>query len=180
MSLADESEDQDFVPAEHEDDDEIRSRNFQSYPQTVETSLRYGLSNRVTSSMMNSMITDLKMPAKHNLVSIEKVRMMKIRHGFKLHAIHEDTTGYKYIGFDGSKSMAIQAKNKWKVKDKNTIICQARRAYIDHFIPLSGQGVALANGVIEVIYKCGLMHVLKHHIAPLFKPTMCNHSDYRS
>ena len=150
MSLADDPEDKEFEPDEQEDDEQVQSRNVRSYPQTVETSLRYGLSNRVTSNMMNSMITDLEIPGKHELVSIEKVRKMKIRHGFRLHTIHEDTTGYKYIGFDGSKSMAIQSKNKWLVKDKNTIICQARRAYIDHFIPLSGQGVALANGVIEV------------------------------
>ena len=40
--------------------------------------------------------------------------------------------------------------NKWKVSDKVTVICQARRTYIDHFIPVSGTGVAQTSCLIEV------------------------------
>ena len=154
-----------YVPDEEEEEDseEFIKKNMNNrkyYPQTVETALRYGLSNRVTAAMMNSLITDLEIdPGKHQLLSISKVRNLKIRQGYKLHALHEEISGYQYIGFDGSKSQALMLKNKWRVKDKNTIICQARRSYIDHFIPLSGQGVALANGVIEV--GCDLMHLLQ-------------------
>ena len=130
--------------------DKQRKYNVQSYPQTVETALRYGLSNRVTASMMNSMINDLKIKGENQIISVGKVRNMKIKQGFKLHAQHEEIHGYKYIGFDGAKTKTMQPHNKWKVEDKVVVICQARRGYVDHFIPLSGQGVALANGIIEV------------------------------
>ena len=47
--------------------------------------------------------------------------------------------------------------NKWRVSDKVTVICQARRSYIDHFIPVSGTGVAQTSCLIEVtnfLYLC--------------------------
>ena len=133
-----------------EEQNQSRKLNFQSYPQTVETALRYGLSNRVTAAMMNSMVQDLNLKGEDQIISVGKVHNMKIKHGFRLHALHEEITNYKYIGYDGSKTKTMQLHNKWKVEDKNVVICQARRGYVDHFVPLSGQGVALANGIVEV------------------------------
>ena len=50
----------------------------------------------------------------------------------------------------GTKSNTLDNPNLWKVLDKITVIDQARRSYIDHYVPISGSGIAVANGLIEV------------------------------
>ena len=46
----------------------------------------------------------------------------------------------------------MEDPHKWKTLDKVTVICQARRSYVDHFIPVSGSGIAQTSCLLEVIH----------------------------
>lgn len=50
---------------------------------------------------MNALMGDLGFADPKDLVTKDKVRKLKLDHGFSLQVEHEETTGYEFIGFDG-------------------------------------------------------------------------------
>ena len=50
---------------------------------------------------MNAMMDDLGFKDPSGVVTKDKIRRLKVQHGFGLQVDHEETTQYQYIGFDG-------------------------------------------------------------------------------
>ena len=50
---------------------------------------------------MNAVMVDLGFTDAQDFVTKDKVRKLKLDHGFTLQVEHEETTGYEFIGFDG-------------------------------------------------------------------------------
>ena len=91
--------------------------------------------HRQTSNLINALLADLGYSDPADLVSKDKVRSLKIRHGWSLQVTHEETMGYEHIGFDSTKSSVWEAGNQWsRSVDKQTVICQSRRSYIGKYI----------------------------------------------
>ena len=51
--------------------------------------------------MLNAMMEDLGFRDPTGLVTKDKVRRLKIQHGFGLQVEHEEAVGFQFLGFDG-------------------------------------------------------------------------------
>ena len=143
-------DDPEFVPYFDELED-LRKRNTLSYPQFIEMGLRYGLSNNVLANLINSICVDMGIEDEALFVSPEKVRQLKEKHERHLRARHRLKTGFKFLGFDGKKSSIRLEHNQTEIAEKQTVICQATRQFVKHFIPPNGKGISVASGLHETL-----------------------------
>ena len=117
-----------YVPVWDDVNDDGGSRNLQKYGRTIEQAMRYGLSNRydecvmsnyslfkiiefllfrAISNVMNALLGDLGFTDPTDIITKDKVRRLKIAHGYALQVEHEELGGYEFIGFDGMFNFVI-------------------------------------------------------------------------
>ena len=155
----------DEMEEEDDDDDEdqcpeAKTRNFQQYRQLVEAAKRFNISVRALWHIINSIMVDLKITDKKAYISYEKVRKMMKKYGDELEHAHDQIIKYQHIGYDGKKSQTLEARSQSKVMDKETVVCQSRWCYVDHFIPEDGKGITLGVELHNVSIKCYFTHTL--------------------
>ena len=134
-------------------------RNRYEYPESMETSRRYDLSDHATAALMNSVTNDLskivgfEKPNQYH-VGVTKVCKMKERYGQNLiHEHSENIENLECIGFDGKKSHGMAAHSKQVLLDKYTVIKEPGSQYIDHFVPNNGFGITLASELLNLLSK---------------------------
>ena len=62
---------------------------------------------RAISNVMNALLGDLGFTDPTDIITKDKVRRLKIAHGYALQVEHEELGGYEFIGFDGMFNFVI-------------------------------------------------------------------------
>ena len=147
---------------ENEANEEAKgNNNTHNFPQTMETGMRYGLSRNQIANLINSLLVDLLLlfpnlwdPLASLFVCASKVRLMIKALGKELAKSHLDKhTGLFFVGWDGKKSDVLRDRGQMESVEKETVICQILRIYIDHFLPSDGRAESIAKGLLEVNIK---------------------------
>ena len=152
-----------FVPSEDETDDDMESfRNYNQFKRVIETGLKYGMSYNAITEMINSLLADLGVLQPNQYVSASKIRRLIIKHRKNVTAIHQENTNkLQFIGFDGKKSTIKIDRGQTVFDEKITVICQALRTYVDHFIPFNGKAFAIAHELFNILKKYDSLDTVK-------------------
>ena len=135
-----------------EDDDEEFKRNRTEYRTSISMAIRYGLTIWQIVNLINAVLVDLGIKSISRYLSRSKVRDMKEKYGKELVKKHEGIGGYKILGVDGKKS-PVRLKNGEEIQDKETVICQIEKKFVDYFIPLNGKAISIARGLYDILVK---------------------------
>ena len=150
--------DPDFVFPEG--DGEESHNNCYFYKHTIEAAMRYGLSNRQTACLINSLLLDLNIKDKSEYVSIGKILEQKKKLGKILEKEHlQENQGITALGLDSTKSTCLVERGQKKVIDNLSFTDQVNQTYLDHR--------PLEDGKAETVHRC-LYEVRKSFILTYF------------
>ena len=99
------------------------------------------------------MLLDRGVTDKTQYMSHGKVKVLKERYGLDLIKEHEEYGEFTFLGFDGKKGPVRLEHCKEEIAEKETVIDQVSKKYVDHFIPENGTGKAIADSLFDVIAK---------------------------
>ena len=132
------------------------------YEGTMMQAQRWNITLRGLHAVMNNMKADEGKKEPSEYVSVNKLRNQQKRIGLELELDHEDKGPYEYLGFDGKKSSVLMENCRTeKCVDKITFICQSSHEYVDHKVPESGHGIAIAKILYEVVEKTNSLDTIK-------------------
>ena len=139
---------------------------------TVLVAQRYGLSDRATAAISTAVLVDhgIVSPADSSLVlDKNKIRRSKRRLNALLTQIfNNDLVPCKNLYFDGRKDstiLQIKQGSKYKksiIKEEHiSVLTEPESTYIGHFVPLSGSGQDICDGLHNLILEKGVVNDLE-------------------
>ncbi|QQP48711.1 Uncharacterized protein FKW44_009106, partial [Caligus rogercresseyi] len=116
--------------------------------------VRYGLSVRAATAYGNALLNDLHLSTKENLLSPSKVYYQAKKYCDQSLRLHKENKGFICIKFDGRKDLtrcSTEFSKKEKHEEHIPVISEPQATYVNHFTPISGKAIHIANELHSLI-----------------------------